>query len=91
MNNTNIMFPTKLGDVDSQPLNETFFYNQLNVLAKVNKSGSKNQFIVNDKYHFRIGLNDKKSTKSHSHFVVVDTKQTEESNVIPLWLFGFLY
>lgn len=91
MNNTNIMFPTKLRDVESRALNETFFYNQLNVLAKVNKSGRKSQFMVNNKYHFRIELEDKKNTKSHSHFVVVDTKQTEESNVIPLWLFGFLY
>ena len=84
MNNTNIMFPTKRGDVDSQSLNETFFYNQLNVLTKVNKSGRKSQFIVNDKYQFRIGLNDKRNTKSHSHFVVVDAKQTEESNVIQI-------
>ena len=91
MNNTNIMFPTKLRDVESRALNETFFYNQLNVLTKVNKSGRKSQFMVNNKYHFRIELEDKKNTKSHSHFVVVDTKQTEESNVIPLWLFGFLY
>ena len=91
MNNTNIMFPTNRGDVENQALNETFFYNQVSTLATVNKSGRKNQFLVNDKYHFRIELQNKKNTKSHSHFVVVDAKQTEGNNVIPLWLFGFLY
>ena len=91
MNNTNIMFPTKRGDVDRQVLCDTFFYNQLNVLAKVNKSGRKSQFLVNDKHHFTIELENKESTKKHSHFVVVDVKQTKENNLIPLWLFGFLY
>ncbi len=85
------MFPTKRGEVDRQALCDTFFYNQLSVLAKVNKSGRQSQFLVNGKNHFKIELENKKSAKSHSHFVVVDTKQTEGNNVIPLWLFGFLY
>lgn len=91
MNNTNIMFPTNRGDVENQALNETFFYNQVSTVAIVNRSTRKNQFLVNDKYHFRIELQNKKNTKSHSHFVVLDAKQTDGSNVIPLWLFGFLY
>lgn len=91
MNNTNIMFPTKLGEVDRQTLCDTFFYNQLNVLAKVNKSGRKSHFLINGKNHFKIELENNKSAKSHSHFVVVDAKQTEGNNIIPLWLFGFLY
>ena len=91
MNNTNIMFPTKLGEVDRQALCDTFFYNQLNVLEKVNKSGRKSQFLINGKNHFKIELENNKSAKSHSHFVVVDAKQTEGNNIIPLWLFGFLY
>ena len=91
MNNTNIMFPIKRGEVDRQALCETFFYNQVNTLAIVNKSRRKGQFLVNGKVHFKIELENKKQTKSHSHFVVVDAKQTEEGNVIPLWLFGFLY
>lgn len=91
LNNTNIMFPTKRGEVDRQALCDTFFYNQLSVSAKVNKSGRQSQFLVNGKNHFKIELENKKNAKSHSHFVVVDTKQTEGNNVIPLWLFGFLY
>ena len=90
MNNTNIMFPTKLDDIDNQSLNETFFYNQVSTVATVNKSGCKGQFLVNGKYHFRIELQNKINAKSH-YFVVVDSKQTETHNVIPLWLFGLLY
>ena len=91
MSNTNIMFPMKLGEVDRQALCETFFYNQLNVVAKVNRSGRESQFLVNDKKHFKVELQNKKHRKSHSRFVVVDAKQTDKENVIPLWLFGFLY
>ena len=91
MNNTNSMFPIKRGEVEQQDLNETFFYNQVNVSATVRKGGRKSQFLVNNKYHFKIESGNKRNTKSHSQLVVVDAMQTKEQNVIPLWLFGFLY
>ena len=91
MNNTNIMFPTNRKNVDREALIETFFYNQVNVSGYANKGERNNQFYVNDTYHFKIELEKRKQTKSQSRFVVADAIQTEESNVIPLWLFGFLY
>ena len=91
MNNTNIMFPTKLGEVHRQVLCETFFYNQINVLETVNKSERKNEFLVNGEKHFKIKTLNKNNTKSRSYCIVLDTKQTEKEVVIPLWLFGFLY
>lgn len=91
MNNTNIMFPTKRGEVERQDLNETFFYNQVGVSASVRKGGRKNQFLVNNKYQFKIESQNKRNTKSQSQFVVEDSIQTKDHNVIPLWLFGFLY
>ena len=91
LNNTNIMFPTKRGSVESQTLNETFFYNQVNVSSSVKKGERKNNFSVNNKYQFKIELQNRKQTNSQSHFVVVESIQSEENNVIPLWLFGFLY
>ena len=91
MNNTNIMFPTKLGEVDRQTLCETFFYNQLNVIAKVNRPGLKSEFLVNGEKHFKIELKNKNNTRGSSYCTVVDTQQTEEGDIIPLWLFGFLY
>ena len=91
MNNTNIMFPTKRTNVEREDLIETFFYNQVNVTESVKKGDRESQFFVNNKYHFRIELENRKQTKSHSRFDVVDAMQTEVSNTIPLWLFGFLY
>ena len=91
MNNTNIMFPTKRINVERGALNETFFYNQVKVAGSVRKGDRKYQFSVNDTYHFRIELENRKFTKSHAHYVVVDEMKTKENNVIPLWLFGFLY
>ncbi len=91
MNNTNIMFPTKRINVERGALNETFFYNQVKVGGSVRKGDRKYQFSVNDTYHFRIELENRKYTKSHARYVVVDEMKTKENNVIPLWLFGFLY
>lgn len=91
MNNTNIMFPTQRSNVESEALSETFFYNQMNVSASVKKAERGYQFFVNDTYNFKIELQSKKHTKCHSRYVVVNNMQTEENNIIPLWLFGFLY
>lgn len=91
MNNTNIMFPTKRTNVERGALNETFFYNQVSIAGSVSKGDHTNQFSVNGTYHFRIELENKKYTKSHDHYVAVDALQTKGTNVIPLWLFGFLY
>lgn len=91
MNNTNIMFPTKRERVDCQALCETFFYNQLNLLATVNKSDIKSKFLINSQNHFIIKFQNNKSTKRKSECIVVDTNHRKRQNSIPLWLFGFLY
>lgn len=91
LNNTNIMFPTKRGRVENQSLNETFFYNQVNISSSVKKGERKYHFTVNNKYLFKIELPNRKQAESQTHFVTVKTAQSEENNIIPLWLFGFLY
>ena len=54
----------------------------------------KSDFIVNDKYTFEIG--GKNKTKSQikdlqNAFVIQDNIEIGRKNIIPLWLFGFLY
>jgi len=49
---------------------------------------------VNEKYHFEIG--DKNKTKQQiknmeNACIVKDTIEIGSDNVIPIWLFGFLY
>lgn len=91
LNNTNIMFPTILANVEKEALNETFFYNQVGASGSVNKGDRKNQFVLNNTFQFRLEVQNRKYTKSHSRFVVDNVIQTRDNNVIPLWLFGFLY
>ncbi len=91
MNNTNILFPTKRSNVEKRCLNETFFYNQLNIAASVEKGERNREFVVKKEIHFRIESEKKKPSKNFSGYTVIDALKTEEQNVIPLWLFGFLY
>jgi hypothetical protein len=72
---------------------ETFFLNQLRTVATVNASKSAD-FYVSNKYSFEIGGQSKtrKQIKGlPNSFVVKDDIEVGYENVIPLWLFGFLY
>lgn len=91
LNNTNLMFPTNLGDTNEQTLSETFFYNQVNISEKVAKGERKTHFLVNDKYHFKIDKENKKQKKIIDHYNVVDSYKMMTESSIPIWLFGFLY
>lgn len=74
-------------------LRETFILNQLSCLHHITlpKSGD---FLVNNRYTLEIGGINKTpkqiSGKSEA-YVVKDGIETGYGNVIPLWLFGFLY
>lgn len=95
MHNTNLMFPLKKSDVSDQDLRETFFYNQLHHSDSKLRKGSKGgTFIVeyDDKtYKFKIeGQKTRNKNKSDLLYAVGNLK-TGDKNIIPLWLFGFLY
>ena len=94
MQNTNLLYPISLTNVDRQPLIETFFYSQIHKDNKVNLGtlGAKGgQFVVNNQYEFRIEENMSKVKKRSGIYHAVDEIEEGEENVIPLWLFGFLY
>ncbi len=88
--NTNILHvvnqkvPHKLSEY------KTFFYNQLQKDFTINKGDKDSDFIVNDKFSFSIKANRNLKKRKHCYYVVNDFQKNEE-NVIPLWLFGFLY
>lgn len=74
-------------------IRETFFFNQLNVKYKINAS-EYSDFLVADKYTFEIGGKNKPGkqiTTIENSFVVKDNIEIGSDNIIPLWLFGFLY
>jgi predicted AAA+ superfamily ATPase len=95
MHNTNLIFPLKITDVNDQELRETFFYNQLHHSDCRLKKGSKNgMFIVEnneEKYKFKVEGQKAKSKSKPDLFYAVANIEKGDKNVIPLWLFGFLY
>ena len=74
-------------------IRETFLYNHVNLNYKTNAS-KVSDFLVMDKYTLEVGGKNKtqKQIETVDHaFVVKDDIQIGYGNVIPLWLFGFLY
>lgn len=90
--NTNLIFPVAQTPVQKQTLNETFFYNMLHKDHRLNVGDKNIQFLVDKKQAFYIEPNDiKNRKKALDAYYVADKVETGEENVIPLWLFGFLY
>ena len=89
MQNPNLLYPMCSMTVDKQVVRETFFYNQLykdNIL----NSTPKASFLVNETMHFHV--EESAASKQHSgHYYAAEKIEVGEGNVIPLWLFGFLY
>ncbi|MEG1999696.1 MAG: ATP-binding protein, partial [Bacteroidales bacterium] len=90
MHNTNLMYATGPENIDQQAVRETFLYNNLYKDNIVNKGDKGGQFLVNGKYRFKV--DSCKPRNNREEFIyAVDNIKAGEGNVIPLWLFGFLY
>ena len=93
LNNSNLMYNQADENANIGNIRETFLYNQLNVNYKTNAS-KLSDFMVMDKYTLEVGGKNKtqKQIETIDHaFVVKDDIEIGSGNVIPLWLFGFLY
>lgn len=97
LHNTNLMFPLKMSvsAVEDQDLRETFFYNQLHHSDCRLKMGAKaGMFIVDSgeqTYRFRIEEQKTRGKNKPELLYVVGNLEKGDKNIIPLWLFGFLY
>jgi len=87
MHNTNLLYVIAPENAHMSNLRQTFFLNQVNCILPVNSS-YKGDFLVNNRYHFRISGNDIESRDDI--FTAADMIETGAENKIPLWLFGFL-
>lgn len=93
LNNTNLLFNQGNENVNIGNLRETFFMNQLsnNYIIQASKEAD---FFVANKFTFEIGGKNKskKQIKNTANaYVVKDDIEIGSDNIIPLWLFGFLY
>jgi predicted AAA+ superfamily ATPase len=90
LQNPNLLYATRMINVDRQALMETFFYNQIHKDYKVNASDKNGHFLIDGRCHFSVGqkINGKFNPDM---YYAIDGVETGELKVIPLWLFGFLY
>ncbi len=92
LHNTNLMYvlQDKL-KVDQQALCETFFYNTLHRDNKVNTGRKSAQFTLNGTELFQICTGKLNGKNNPAYWYAMDKLNLGRDNVIPLWLFGFLY
>ena len=90
MYNSNLMYPIRPMEVNAGAVRESFFYNQLLKDNKLNEGNKNAHFLVNTMYNFRIEESMKVKNNPDMYYAV-DKTEIGEGNMIPLWLFGFLY
>jgi hypothetical protein len=85
------MYTINSGHVDKPAEQKTFFYNALHACHKVNVCKYHLDFCIDHQFHFK--CENKPETGKHYSKVIyaADNIETGNKNVIPLWLFGFLY
>jgi predicted AAA+ superfamily ATPase len=89
LHNTNLIYAIDPGNITSKILRQTFFYNQVGYQHQVKSSGNAD-FKVENQYHFSIGGKYSLPTED-GYYAAADMIEIGNGNIIPLWLFGFLY
>lgn len=93
LNNTNLMFALTDGTVNKGTLRETFFLNQVASHSHV-RGAEKGDFLIDGKYTVEVGGRNKPGRQVEgipNAFIAADNIEHPHGNMIPLWLFGFLY
>nr|WP_321520316.1 AAA family ATPase [uncultured Macellibacteroides sp.] len=90
MYNSNLMYPIRPMVVNQQAVRETFFFNQMQKDNRLNEGVKNAHFLVNLKHNFRIEES-LKGKNNPDMFYAVEKAEVGGENLIPLWLFGFLY
>jgi len=93
LHNTNLLHLLASENFNTGNIRETFFLNQLSTAHYVNYS-NETDFIVDEKFSFEIGGKNKRQKQIRNlkdAYIIKDNIETGMANIIPLWLFGFLY
>lgn len=91
MHNTNIIYSNRSVQVDAQAVRETFIYNTLHKDHRLNMGSKNAQFLVNREKLFRVQGSVPRSRINPNFYYAVDDLKVGSDNLIPLWLFGFVY
>lgn len=93
LNNSNLMYALAKENTNIGNVRETFFVNQFKGLHEINLSKTAD-FLIDKTYSFEIG--GKNKTKKQiaaleNAYVAKDNIEIGFGNIIPVWLFGFMY
>ncbi len=93
LENTNLMYNLSENIPDLGNIRETFFLNQTKNTQVVCAS-KQADFMINNKFTFEVGganKTKKQIQEISNSYIVKDNIEIGTDNVIPLWVFGFLY
>ena len=93
LNNSNLMYALAKENTNIGNVRETFFVNQFKGLNEINLSKTAD-FVIDKTYTFEIG--GKNKTKKQianleNAYIAKDNIEIGYRNIIPVWLFGFMY
>ena len=91
MHNTNLMYSIYPVRVEEQDVLDTFFMNTLYKDHKLYKGDKGTSFMVDNGLHFRICAEGCKFKNNPNVYYALHKLELGHGNMIPLWLFGFLY
>ena len=91
MHNTNLMYSIYPVKVEEQDALDTFFMNALYKDHKLYKGDKGTSFMVDNGLHFRICAEGCKFKNNPNVYYALHKLELGHGNMIPLWLFGFLY
>ena len=91
MHNSNLMYAVYPVKVNKQDVLDTFFMNTMYKDHKLYKGEKGTSFLVDDNLHFRICSEDRTFKNNPNVYYALHKLEKGQGNLIPLWLFGFLY
>ena len=91
MHNSNLMYAVYPVKVREQDVLDTFFLNTMYKNHKLYKGDKGTSVLVDESLHFRICTEGCKFKNNPEVYYAIHRMEQGEGNMIPLWLFGFLY
>ena len=91
MHNSNLMYAVYPVKVNQQDVLDTFFMNTMYKDHKLYMGDKGSSFLVDEGLRFRVCPENCKIKNNLEVYYAMHRKELGEGNLIPLWLFGFLY
>ena len=91
MHNSNLMYTIYPNESTPSDIHNTFIVNALWKDHVVNEGDKSSSFIIDNKYEFKMNYKRIREKQRKAVFYLKDDIEIGEENLIPLWLFGFLY